>query len=123
MFFIIIFNKIIFMFKVSVIENKRKIEFERKQRLNVMHLRNKFLGEWAANILGFDENKKKIYINKIIKPSSKEEDKKAIIKKIEKDFVKNNIKIYYKEIEFKIKDFQIKANIVVENKFKLNSWK
>ena len=34
-----------------------------------------------------------------------------------------SIKISFKEIEFKLKDFQIKANIIVENKFKLNNWK
>ena len=111
------------MFKDSAIENKRKKDFEKKQRLNATYLRNKFLVEWAANILGFDENKKRIYMNKINKQAFKEEDNKSIIKKIEKDFVKNNIKIYSNEIEFKVKDFQIKANVIVENKFKFNNWK
>ena len=36
---------------------------------------------------------------------------------------KNNINISYREIELKSKDFHIKANIIVENKFKLNNWK
>ena len=109
------------MFKVGVTENKRKKELEKKQRLNVLHLRNKFLGEWAASILELDENKKKIYTNKVTNQKIKEEDNKSIIKKIEKDFSKNNIKINYKEIEFKVKDFQFKASIIVENKFKLNN--
>ena len=111
------------MHKVSVIDNKRKKDFEKKQRLNALCLRNKFLGEWAASVLGFDENKKKKYINKIASPGHKEGDSKSIIKKIEKDFAKNNIKVHYKEIEFKVKDFQFKANSIVENKLKLsNRW-
>ena len=109
------------MFKDAVTENKRIKDFEKKQRLKALHLKNKFLREWAANILGFDENKKRIHMNKVNKSTFKEEDNKSIIKKIEKDFVKNNIKIYYREIEFKVKYFQIKANIIVENELKLNN--
>ena len=111
------------MFKINVIENKRKKDLEKKLRKNALQLSNKFLGEWAANILGFDENIKKVYTNKIVSQKIKETGNKSIIKKIEKDFAKNNIKINYKEIEFKVKDFQIKANIIIENKFKLNNWR
>ena len=110
------------MFKKNVIENKRKKNFE-KQRISALHLRNKFLGEWASSVLGFDNNKKRIYINKVVSAEFKKDDKTYVIKKIEKDFAENNIKISYREIEFKVKDFQIKANIIVENKFKLNNWK
>ena len=109
------------MYKISAINNKRKKNFEKKQRLNVVYLRNKFLGEWAAATLGLDENKKRIYVKKIIRPGLKEEHNKFVIKKIEKDFIKNNIKINYKEIELKVNNFQIKANIIVENEFKLNN--
>ena len=108
------------MFKESVIENKRKKNFEKKQRLNAIHLRNKFLGEWASTILGLDDKKKREYINKVI--NFKKKKNSFIIKKIEEDFAKKNIKISFKEIELKTKDFQLKANVVVENKFKLNNW-
>ena len=108
------------MFKDSVIENKKKRDFEKKQRLNSISLRNKFLGEWASTILGLEDNKKRKYINKVIKFKRKKNN--FIIKKIEEDFAKKNIRISFKEIEFKTKEFQIKANIVVENKFKLNNW-
>ena len=110
------------MFKDNAIENKRKKNLEKKQRLSVISLRNKFLGEWASTILGFDENRKIKYINRVITPELKKDNEKNVIKKIEKDFINNNIKISYKEIELKVKDFQIKANIIVENKFKLNNW-
>ena len=109
------------MFKENVIENKKQKDFEKKQKLNSIVLRNKFLGEWASTILELNDNKKRKYINKVI--NFKKKEYKFIIRKIEQDFVKNNIKISFKEIELKVRDFQIKANIVVENKFKLNSWK
>ncbi len=111
------------MFKESVIESKKKKEFEKKQRLNALHLRNKFLGEWASTILGLSDNKKLQYINKVISTQFKKDANNFVIKKIEKDFVKSNIKMSFKEIELKVKDFQIKANIIVENKLKLNNWK
>ena len=110
------------MFKDNAIENKRKKNLEKKQRLNVISLRNKFLGEWASTVLGFDQNRKIKYINKISGPELKKDNEKLVIKKIEKDFINNNIKISYNEIELKVKDFQIKANIIVENEFKLNNW-
>ena len=84
-------------------------------------MRNKFLAEWASTILGLDENNKKEYIKKVTKLEFKKHDKSYVIKEIEKDFADNNI-ISFNEIELKIKDFQIKANVIAENKFKLNNW-
>lgn len=111
------------MFKESVIENKRKKNFEKKQRLNAIHLRNKFLGEWASTVLGLDNTYKKKYIDKIASSRFKKYKNNLVIKTIEKDFADRNIKISFKEIELKIKDFQIKANIVIENQLKLNHLK
>ena len=109
------------MFKENVVENKRKKDLEKKQREDALLVRNKFLAEWASNILGLDDHKKIKYINKLSKFTK--ENNKFIIKKIEEDFAKYNILISYKEILLKTKDFHIKANILVENKFKLNNWK
>ena len=109
------------MFKENVIESKRKKDLEKKQREDALLLRNKFLAEWASNILGLDDHKKIKYINKLSKFTK--ENNKFIIKKIEEDFLKYNIIISSKEILLKTKDFHIKANILVENKFKLNNWK
>ena len=110
------------MFRDDVIENKRKKELEKKRRLNVLYLRNKFLAEWASTILGLNENKKREYIKKVTRLESKKDQNSYVIKEIEKDFANNNIKISFNEIELKIKDFQIKANVIAENKFKLNNW-
>lgn len=111
------------MFKNSVIENKKKKALLKKQRLNAINLRNKFLAEWASNILEFNDKEKLTYIKKVTSANFQGEENKFVVKKIEDDFASRNIKISFKEIEFKLKDFQIKANIIMENKFKLNNWK
>ena len=111
------------MFKDSVISTKKKLDFERKQRVNVLKLRNKFLGEWASNILGYKHKDSKNYINNIIRKDLTKFNSKTVIKNIEEDFIKNDIKISYREIEFKIKEFQIKATVIIENKLKLDNWK
>ena len=111
------------MFKNSVIENKKKKNLLKKQRLNVINLRNKFLAEWASNILELNDKEKLTYIKKVTSANFQKEENKYVVKKIEEDFASKNIKISFKEIEFKINDFQIKANIILENKFKLNNWK
>ena len=111
------------MFKNSVIENKKKKDLLKKQRLNAIDLRNKFLAEWASNILELNDKEKLTYIKKVTSAYSQREENKFVVKKIEDDFASKSIKISFKEIEFKLKDFQIKANIIVENKFKLNNWK
>ena len=110
------------MFKNSAIENKKKKDFLKKQRLNVINLRNKFLAEWASNILELNDKEKLKYIKKVTKDYLQREENRFVVKKIENDFASRNINISFKEIELKIKDFQIKANIIVENKFKLNNW-
>ena len=101
------------MFKNDVIENKRKKELEKKRRLNILHLRNKFLAEWASTILGLNENKKREYIKKVTRLEFKKDENSYVINEIEKDFADNNIKISFNEIELKVKDFQIKAYVIV----------
>ena len=110
------------MFKDSVIINKKKKDFENKHRLNVLSLRNKFLAEWASNILGLKEVNMKNYISTIINTDLKKPNSKIVINIIEEDFIKNNIKISFRDIEYKMNEFQLKANVITENKLKLDNW-
>ena len=109
------------MFKESVIAQKKKLDFEKKQRLKAISLGNKFLGEWASNVLGYNQLQKRKYVSRINKVGLKYDNSRKIIRKIEKDFIKNNIKISFKEIENKIKDFQMKANVIIENNLKFKN--
>ncbi|MDA9558810.1 DUF1476 domain-containing protein [Alphaproteobacteria bacterium] len=110
-------------FKSSVIANKKLKEKEKDHRVNKVILRNKFLGEWAASILELNPDQKKVYISKVIELDKKNTNNKVIINKIKKDFKKKQINISSKEIQFKVNDFYLEANVIIENKFKLNNWK
>ena len=105
------------MFKEDVIKNKIKKDLEKKHSKNILTLRNRFLAEWASNILGLKGKNITFYVKKLKKKASNH-----IIKKIENDFIENNIKISNTEINIKLNEFQMKANIIAENKLKLDNW-
>ena len=109
------------MLKENNLELIKKKAIEKKNRLEVAHLRNKFLAEWASTVLELNFNDKVQYINKTLSLLNENYKNNLIIKKIEKDFSNNHKKISFNEIELKIKDFQIKAQIVVQNKIKQNT--
>ena len=75
------------MFKESVIAQKKKLDFEKKQRLKAISLGNKFLGEWASNVLGYNQLQKRKYVSRINKVGLKYDNSRKIIRKIEKDFM------------------------------------
>lgn len=108
-------------FKKNVIEYKKNLALEKKRRLKTILLRNKFLGEWASSILGLNAVQRKIYITKVTQIDLENKNNQNIIKKIEKDFIKEKINISFKEIEFKVHDFYIEAHVIMENKFKVNN--
>ena len=108
------------MFKENILEYRKKKTIEKKHRFEAVYLKNKFLAEWASNVLELNHNNKVQYLNKILSLLNEQDKNNLIIKKIEKDFSNNNIKISFDEIELKSKDFQIKAHIVVQNRVKQN---
>ncbi len=108
------------MFKENILEYRKKKTIEKKYRFEAVYLKNKFLAEWASNILELNHNNKVQYLNKTLSLLNEKDKNNLIIKKIEKDFSNNNIKISFDEIELKSKDFQIKAHIVVQNRVKQN---
>ena len=108
------------MFKNNAIKNIQNKKLEKKQQINVLLLRNRFLGEWVASILGLNKLEVNIYIKNLKNIDKDNTNYKKIINKIALDFKKNNIKISSTEIGYKFKEFQMKANVIVENQFKLD---
>ena len=108
------------MFKENILEYRKKKTIEKKHRLEAVYLKNKFLAEWASNVLELNHNNKAQYLNKTLSLLNEKDKNNLIIKKIEKDFSNNNIKISFDEIELKSKGFQIKAYIIVQNRVKQN---
>ena len=77
--------------------NDREKGFERKfvndqeVEFKISAKRNKLLAAWAANILKFNEEQKKIYIIEVIKSDFQEAGDHDVFKKIKKDLEGKNI--------------------------------
>ena len=92
------------MFKENILEYRKKKTIEKKHRFEAVYLKNKFLAEWASNVLELNHNNKVQYLNKTLSLLNEKDKNNLIIKKIEKDFSNNNIKISFDEIELKSKE-------------------
>ena len=77
--------------------DERKKGFEKKfvhdeeLQFKVSARRNKYIGEWASKILGYDEGKEKEYIQSVIKADFAEAGDEDVFRKIKDDLKNNNI--------------------------------
>ena len=84
--------------------NEREKSFEKKFQMDeelqfkIAARSNKYLGEWVSSKLGKDEDKKKIYIQEIIKSDLQEAGQEDVFCKIKKDFQAASISIQETEI-------------------------
>ena len=75
----------------------RKKSFEKKfvhdeeLQFKVSAKRNKYLGEWASKILGYDEDQKKEYIQSVIKADFAEAGDEDVFRKVKEDLKNHNI--------------------------------
>lgn len=75
----------------------RKKSFEKKfvhdeeLQFKVNAKRNKYLGEWASKILGYDEDQKKEYIQSVIKADFTEAGDEDVFRKVKEDLKNHNI--------------------------------
>ena len=93
--------------------NDRKKGFEKKfandeeLKFKVSSRRNRYLGEWAADILQYKDDKQKEYIQSVVKADLEEAGDEDVIRKLKKDL--ENHHITEEEIRNKITDFNQKA--------------
>ena len=77
--------------------NERQKSFEKKfahdqeLQFKVSARRNKYIGEWASKILGYDEAKEKEYIQSVIKADFAEAGDEDVFRKIKDDLKNYNI--------------------------------
>ena len=75
----------------------RKKSFEKKfvhdeeLQFKVNAKRNKYLGEWASKILGYNEDQKKEYIQSVIKADFTEAGDEDVFRKVKEDLKNHNI--------------------------------
>ena len=93
--------------------NDRKKGFEKKfandeeLKFKVSSRRNRYLGEWAADILQYKDDKQKEYIQSVVKADLEEAGDEDVIRKLKKDL--ENHHITEEVIRNKITEFNQKA--------------
>ena len=93
--------------------NEREKAFEAKFKLDeelkfkVASRRNKYLGQWTSQKLGYDAEKEKEYIESVIKADFQEAGDEDVFRKIKADLKGHNISD--EDIRKKMKEFDEKA--------------
>jgi len=93
--------------------DERKKSFEQKfahdeeLKFKVAAKRNKYLGQWASQKLGYDAEKEKEYIQAVIKADFQEAGDEDVFRKIKEDLKDHNISD--EDIRKKMKELNEKA--------------
>ena len=70
---------------------EKKFAHDEELQFKVSARRNKYLGEWASQILGYNQEKEEEYINAVIKADFAEAGDEDVFRKIKEDLKNNNI--------------------------------
>ncbi len=93
--------------------DERKKSFEKKfahdeeLKFKVAAKRNKYLGQWVSQKLGYDSEKEKEYINSVIKADFQEAGDEDVFRKIKADLKDQNISD--EDIRKKMNEFNEKS--------------
>ena len=93
--------------------DERKKSFEKKfahdeeLQFKVSARRNKYIGQWVSQILGFNSDKEKEYIQSVIKADFAEAGDEDVFRKVKEDLKDNNISD--EEIRKKMNELNEKA--------------
>ena len=70
---------------------EKKFAHDEELQFKVNARRNKYLGQWASKLLGYDEEKEKDYIQSVIKADFAEVGDEDVFRKIYEDLKNHNI--------------------------------
>jgi len=70
---------------------EKKFAHDQELQFKASARRNKYLGEWASKILGYDKEKEEEYIKSVIKADFAEAGDEDVFRKIKDDLKKYNI--------------------------------
>ena len=70
---------------------EKKFAHDEELQFKVSARRNKYLGQWASQILGYDQEKETEYIQSVIKADFEEAGDEDVFRKIKADLKNNNI--------------------------------
>ena len=86
---------------------KKKFAHDEELQFKVSARRNKYIGEWASKILGYNSDQEKEYIQSVIKADFQEAGDEDVFRKIKADLKDHNISD--EDIRNKMKEFDEKA--------------
>jgi len=87
---------------------EKKFAHDEELQFKVSARRNKYLGQWASQILGYDQEKEKEYIQAVIKSDFEEAGDEDVFRKLKSDLSNHNISD--EEIRKKMDKLNEKAN-------------
>ena len=70
---------------------EKKFAHDQELQFKVSARRNKYLGQWASQILGYDQEKEKEYIQAVIKSDFEEAGDEDVFRKLKSDLKDHNI--------------------------------
>ena len=70
---------------------EKKFAHNEELQFKVSARRNKYLGQWASKILGYDQEKEKEYIQAVIKSDFEEAGDEDVFRKLKSDLADHNI--------------------------------
>ena len=70
---------------------EKKFAHDEELQFKVGARRNKYLGQWASKIFGYDQEKEKEYIQSVIKADFEEAGDEDVFRKLKKDLKDHNI--------------------------------
>ena len=70
---------------------EKKFAHDEELQFKIVARRNKYLGQWASKILGYDEEKEKEYIQSVIKADFAEPGDEDVFRKVKEDLKNHNV--------------------------------
>ncbi len=70
---------------------EKKFAHDEELQFKISARRNKYLGQWASQILGYDQEKEKEYIQSVIKADFEEAGDEDVFRKLKSDLADRNI--------------------------------
>ena len=70
---------------------EKKFAYDEELQFKVSARRNKYLGQWVSQILGYDQKKEKEYIQAVIKSDFEEAGDEDVFRKLKSDLADHNI--------------------------------
>ena len=70
---------------------EKKFAHDEELQFKVNARKNKYLGQWASQILGYDQEKEKEYIQAVIKSDFEEAGDEDVFRKLKSDLADHNI--------------------------------